>query len=214
MDTQRSASIDHSIPALKMIHLTHPESGIRTAILVFPFLDVERRRKMIHQHHHPRHHFIDIHNIYLWVLTGAALIALVSVLLVVLERTNSSVTPSSVAVPQSYPLAYDATGAMVDAIVFPTYSDQLRVMPVQPGLAYDATGAMLSAVVLPTYNDQLRIMPAQQGLAYDATGAMLNAVVLPTYNGQLRVMPVKQGLVYDATGAMLEAVVFPKYPDR
>jgi hypothetical protein len=166
---------------------------LEPAILVFPYLDVERRRKMIHQHHHPRHHFIDIHNIYLWVLTGAALIALVSVLLVVLERTNSSVTPSSVAVPQSYPLAYDATGAMVDAIVFPTYSDQLRGMPVQPGLAYDATGAMLSAVVLPTYNDQLRIMPVQPGLAYDATGAMLSAVVLPTYNDQLRIMRCSRG---------------------
>jgi hypothetical protein len=51
----------------------------------------------------------------------------------------------------------------------------------EQGLAYDATGAMLSAVVLPTYNDQLRVMPVQQGLAYDATGAMLKAVVFPKY---------------------------------
>jgi hypothetical protein len=165
-----------------MIHLTHPEAGIGTGDFCISVFEVfERRREMIHQHHHPRHHFIDIHNISLWVVTGVALIALVSVLLVVLERTTPSVTPSSVAVPQSIPLAYDATGAMLDAIVLPTYNDQLRIMPVQQGLAYDATSAMLSAIVLPTYTEQLRVMPVQQGLAYDATGAMLEAVVSPKY---------------------------------
>jgi hypothetical protein len=35
--------------------------------------------------------------------------------------------------------------------VFPTYSDQRMTVPISQGLSYDATGAMLEAVVFPKY---------------------------------------------------------------
>jgi hypothetical protein len=165
-------------------------------------------------------------SIYSW-FTGSALIVLLIAVLVLNGRIS---TASSHEITQSFPLAYDATGAMLDAVVFPTYADQRiqspfaqydataamldavvlshQVRPALQGLAYDATGAMLGAVVFPTNADQQVSIPTTQGLIYDATGAMLGAVVFPTYSDQQVSIPTSQGLVYDATGAMLEAVVF------
>jgi hypothetical protein len=165
-------------------------------------------------------------SIYAW-LTGSTLIVLLTAFLVLNGRIS---TASSHEITQSFPVAYDATGAMLNAVVFPTYADQRiqsslaqydasaamldavvfshQVRPALQGLAYDATGAMLNAVVFPTYADQQVNIPTSQGLAYDATGAMLDAVV---FTHQVR--PVSYPLWYDATGAMLEAVVFPKFPE-
>jgi hypothetical protein len=166
-------------------------------------------------------------SIYTW-FTGSTLIVLLIAVLVLNGRIS---TASSHEITQSFPLAYDATGAMLDAVVFPTYADQRiqspfaqfdasaamldavvfshQVRPALQGLAYDATGAMLGAVVFPTDADQQVSIPTTQGLIYDATGAMLDAVV---FKHQVR--PALQGLAYDATGAMLNAVVFPTYADQ
>jgi hypothetical protein len=65
---------------------------------------------------------------------------------------------------------------MLDAVVFPTYSDQQVIVPALQGLAYDATASMLNAVI---YSHQVR--PVSYPLGYDATGAMLKAVVFPKY---------------------------------
>jgi hypothetical protein len=78
--------------------------------------------------------------------------------------------------PISQGLAYDATGVMLNAIVFPTYSDQRVSIPASQGLAYDATGAMLNAVI---FSNQVR--PVSYPVWYDATGEMLKAVVFPKY---------------------------------
>jgi hypothetical protein len=159
-----------------------------------------------------------------------AVAALIVLLIAFLVLSGRVTTASSAELAQSFPLTYDATGAMLDAVVFPTYSDQRiqspssqydatgamldavvfshQLRPAFQGLAYDATDTMLDAVVFPTYSDQQVIVPVLQGLAYDATGSMLNAVI---YSHQVR--PVSYPLGYDATGAMLKAVVFPKYPD-
>jgi hypothetical protein len=83
---------------------------------------------------------------------GAALIVLLVAFLVLSGRVT---TASSKEIAQSFPLTYDATGAMLDAVVFPTYSDQ-RIQ--SPSAQYDATGAMLDAVV---FSHQLR--PAFRG---------------------------------------------------
>jgi hypothetical protein len=130
---------------------------------------------------------------------GTVLIVLLAALLVVNGRVT---TASHKEIPRPFSQAYDATGAMLDAVVFPAYSDQ-RIQ--SPLAQYDATGAMLDFVVFPTHSDQ---QVSLQGLAYDALGTMLHAVV---YSHQVRTDSYP--LWYDATEAMLEAVVFPKYPD-
>jgi hypothetical protein len=138
---------------------------------------------------------------------------------------NARPAAISVLPPAAAPLAYDATGAMLNAVVYPHYPEQRtyahveqydatgvmqnaivyahRVRPVSRPLAYDATGAMLSSIV---FSNQVR--PVSRPLAYDATGAMLNSIV---FTNQVR--PISRPLPYDATGTMLEAVVFPKYPE-
>lgn len=156
-----------------------------------------------------------------WMLLSVMLIALSS--LFVLKLTAQPVATTALPAP-SVPLAYDATGAMLNSVVYPTYPDQ-RVQ--SPAALYDATGAMLNAIV---FSNQVR--PASRALPYDATGAMLNAIVLSNqvrpisrplaydatgsmlnaivFSNQVR--PAYRNLPYDATGAMLEAVVYPKYP--
>jgi hypothetical protein len=138
-----------------------------------------------------------------WI-TGTALIVLLITLVALNARAAATQSlAGSQDITQSFPLPYDATGAMLDAVVF-----SHQVQPAFSGLAYDATGAMLEAVVFPTYADQPVLALPSPGLAYDATGAMLSAVV---FSHQVR--PVSYPLWYDATGAMLEAVVFPKYSE-
>jgi hypothetical protein len=158
-----------------------------------------------------------------WVIASLLLIVLTG--LAVLSAQWIARPAATAALPAPAPLAYDATGAMLNAVVYPTYPQQRaqssavlydatgamlnaivlpnQVRPVSKALAYDATAAMQNAIVLPN-----QVRPAQRGLAYDATGAMLNAIVLPN---QVRSAP--RNLPYDATGAMLEAVVYPKYPE-
>jgi hypothetical protein len=157
-----------------------------------------------------------------WILLSVMLIVLSS--LVALELTAQPVATTALPAP-SVPLAYDATGAMLNSIVYPTYPDRRvqspaalydatgamlnaivlsnQVRPVSRPLAYDATASMLNAIVL---SNQVR--PVSRPLAYDATGVMLNALV---FSNQVR--PAPRNLPYDATGAMLEAVVYPKYPE-
>lgn len=96
--------------------------------------------------------------------------------------------------------AYDATGAMLKAVVFPRYPER------RSGIvrAYDATGAMISAVVLPH-----EAQPAAFSPVYDATGVMLAAVVLPH-----EAQPAAFRPVYDATATMLSAIVQPLYGDN
>jgi hypothetical protein len=134
-------------------------------------------------------------SIYTW-FTGAALIILLIALLILNGRVSMV---SSVEITQSFPLAYDATGAMLDAVVFPMYGDEQIQSPLAQ---YDDSGAMLDAAV---FTHQVR--SALHWLAYDATGAMLGAVVFPTYSDQQVSIPTSLGLVYDATGVMLDAVV-------
>jgi hypothetical protein len=139
-----------------------------------------------------------------WI-TGTALIVLLITLVALNARAAATQTlAGSQDKTQSFALAYDATGAMLDAVVF-----SHQVQPAFSGLAYDATGAMLAAVVYPTYSDQQWAVPISQGLAYDATGAMQDAVVFSH-----QVQSAFSGLAYDATGAMLAAVVFPAYSDQ
>jgi hypothetical protein len=147
-------------------------------------------KKHIVQPHSKKH---TVH----WILLSLMLIVLSSLLVIKLIAQPVSTTALS---GPSVPLAYDATGAMLNSVVFPTYPDR-RVQ--SPAALYDATGAMLDAIVL---SNQVR--PVSRPLAYDATGVMLNALV---FSNQVR--PAPRNLPYDATGAMLEAVVYPKYPE-
>jgi hypothetical protein len=165
---------------------------------------------------HPKKHTAH------WILLSVMLIVLSSLL--VIKLIAQPVATTALSAP-SVPLAYDATGAMLNSVVFPTYPDQ-RVQ--SPAALYDATGAMLDAIVL---SNQVRpaskalpydataamqnaivlsnqIRPVSRPLAYDATGAMLNAIL---FSNQVR--PASPNLPYDATGTMLEAVVYPKYPE-
>jgi uncharacterized lipoprotein YajG len=113
-----------------------------------------------------------------WFAVTALIVLLVALLLLNGRVIATQTMASSKEVTQSFPLGYDATGAMLDAVVFPTYLDQ-RIQ--SPLAQYDATGSMLNAVVFPTYSDQRMTVPISQGLSYDATGAMLEAVVFPKY---------------------------------
>jgi hypothetical protein len=140
---------------------------------------------------HPKKHTAH------WILLSVMLIVLSSLL--VIKMIAQPVATTALPAP-SVPLAYDATGAMLNSVVFPTYPD--RRVQSSPAL-YDATGAMLNAIV---FSHQVR--PVSKALPYDATGAMLNAIVLSN-----QVRPAARNLPYDATGAMLEAVVYPKYPE-
>jgi hypothetical protein len=132
-----------------------------------------------------------------WILLSVLLIVLSS--LFVIKLTAQPVTTTALSAP-SVPLAYDATGAMLNSVVYPTYPDR-RVQ--SPAALYDATGAMLNAIV---FSNQVR--PVTRVLPYDATAAMQNAIVLSN-----QVRPAARNLPYDATGTMLEAVVYPKYPE-
>jgi hypothetical protein len=159
-----------------------------------------------------------------WVLVSMGMIVLIG-LLVLNGQFNARPTVTSVLPPLAAPLVYDATGAMLNAVVYPHYPEQRiyahieqydatgamqnaivyahQVRPISKALAYDATGAMQNAIV---YAHQ--VQPVSRPLAYDATATMLNSIVLSN-----QVRPVSRPLPYDATGAMLEAVVFPKYPE-
>jgi hypothetical protein len=99
----------------------------------------------------------------------------------------------------STPTVYDATGAMLNAVEFPTDPD----LSARASNRYDATGAMLDAIVQPNE------VAAPVSNRYDATGAMLDAIVVPA-DPQQSASPALQ---YDATGAMLDTVVFPGDPD-
>jgi hypothetical protein len=133
-----------------------------------------------------------------WLIGSVLLIVLA--LLILGARWITQAAPASALGAPSVPLAYDATGAMLNSVVFPKYREQ-RIH--SAASRYDATGAMLNAVVF-SHEAQRVSRP----LAYDATGAMLNAVVF-SHEARLASRP----LPYDATGAMLEAVVFPTYPE-
>jgi hypothetical protein len=159
-----------------------------------------RRLSMATTTHLPsKKHAVQLHpkkHTTYWILLSVMLIVLSSLLAIKLAA--QPVVTTALPAP-SVPLAYDATGAMLNSVVFPTYPDR-RIQ--SPAALYDATGAMLNAIVL---SNQVR--PVSKALPYDATAAMKNAIV---FSNQVR--PVSRPLAYDATGAMLEAVVYPKYP--
>jgi hypothetical protein len=159
-----------------------------------------RRLSMATSTHLPsKKHIVQLHpknHPALWILLSVMLIVLSS--LFVIKLTAQPAATTALPAP-SVPLAYDATGTMLNSVVFPTYPDR-RVQ--SPAALYDATGAMQKAIVLPN-----QVRPVSRPLAYDATAAMLNAIVLPN-----QVRPAPRNLPYDATGTMLEAVVYPKYP--
>jgi hypothetical protein len=90
---------------------------------------------------HPKKHTAH------WILLSVMLIVLSS--LFVIKLIAQPVATTALPAP-SVPLAYDATGAMLNSVVFPTYPDR-RVQ--SPPALYDATGAMLNAIV---FSNQVR----------------------------------------------------------
>jgi hypothetical protein len=106
-----------------------------------------------------------------------------SALLVTLFALAS--TPQMASARAYRPFVYDATGAMLDAIV-------LEAVPVRQPFYYDATAVMMDAITA-------KPVSVTRPFFYDATGAMLDAITA-------RPVSVTRPYFYDATGAMLDAI--------